>query len=389
MANRFNECYSPLDWPITPLERVISHRKEFIQIDDLSSYKRCRVQVDAKGILLRDIVSGLEVKTKKQQVCKTGDFLVAEIDAKVGGYGIVPQELEGAIVSSHYFLYEIDESVLDRDFLDFYIRIPTFREQVASQGSTNYAAIRPHHVLEYKMPLPPLQEQRRIVGRIEELVAKVEEARGLRAIAQKKLKSFVSATHIHLAADRIVELGQVIELDEKREIIKDSHGYPQVGVRGFGGGLFAKESVLASETKYKHFNQLYEGAIVLSQVKGWEGAIASCPQNLADLYVSPEYRTFRCVQGESIPDYMASLVTTPWFWSQLKDLTRGMGGRRERTRPELFLKMQLPMPTIEQQVQAIQSFKRLTPLKQLQAQTETELNALIPAILDKAFKGEL
>ena len=48
-----------------------------------------------------------------------------------------------------------------------------------AQGSTNYAAIRPIDVLGYEIPLPPLEEQRRMV-RIEELAARIGEARGLR-----------------------------------------------------------------------------------------------------------------------------------------------------------------------------------------------------------------
>src|SRR5205823_11367641 len=103
-----------------------------------------------------------------------------EIDAKVGGFGIVPQSLNGSIVSSHYFLFVVDESKLDRRFLDFFIRTPAFREQVAAQGSTNYAAIRPAHVLGYEIPLPPLAEQRRVVTRIEELATRIQEARTLR-----------------------------------------------------------------------------------------------------------------------------------------------------------------------------------------------------------------
>ena len=51
---------------------------------------------------------GAEIKTKRQQRVQAGDLLVAEIDAKVGGFGIVPAGLAGAIVSSHYFLYEVD-----------------------------------------------------------------------------------------------------------------------------------------------------------------------------------------------------------------------------------------------------------------------------------------
>ena len=94
-------------WPIVELGSVVKQRKEFIEINDLDIYKRCRVQLHSKGIVLRDEVQGAEIKTKKQQVCRAGEFLVAEIDAKVGGYGIVPNSLNGAIVSSHYFLFGI------------------------------------------------------------------------------------------------------------------------------------------------------------------------------------------------------------------------------------------------------------------------------------------
>jgi type I restriction enzyme S subunit len=134
-------------YPMVPLGSAIRYRKEFVEIDDFETYKRCRVQLHAKGVVLRDIISGSDVQTKKQQVCRADEFLVAEIDAKVGGFGLVPPELDGAIVSSHYFLFNIDEGALDKLFLDYFVRTPAFRDQVSAQGSTNYAAIRPSHVL--------------------------------------------------------------------------------------------------------------------------------------------------------------------------------------------------------------------------------------------------
>lgn len=176
-----------------PLGRVLRHRKEFVQINDLETYKRCRVQLHAKGVVLRDIIAGSEIKTKEQQVCRAGEFLVAEIDAKVGGFGIVPEKLDGAIVSSHYFLFQFNETHLDRRFLGYFIRTPAFREQVNAQGSTNYAAIRPNDVLSYEVPLPPLEEQRRIAARIENLAAKIEEAQELRRQAMKETESLVSS----------------------------------------------------------------------------------------------------------------------------------------------------------------------------------------------------
>jgi type I restriction enzyme S subunit len=171
---------------MAPLGKVLRHRKEFIEINDLEIYNRCRVQLHAQGILLRDQVPGVEIKTKMQQVCQAGEFLVAEIDAKFGGYGVVPRELEGAIVSSHYFLFGIDETQLDRRFLGYFIRRPGFHEQVTAQGSTNYAAIRARHVLEYQIPLPPPAEQRRLIERIDALATKIDEAKALRVEAVRE-----------------------------------------------------------------------------------------------------------------------------------------------------------------------------------------------------------
>jgi type I restriction enzyme, S subunit len=377
------------NWDLVNLEKIIQHRKEFIEIDDFKKYKRCRVKLHAQGIELRDVVQGVEIKTKKQQICKTDDFLVAEIDAKIGGFGIVPANLDGAIVSSHYFLFEINESMLDIKFLDYFIRTPAFRDQVSAQGSTNYAAIRPNDVLGYTISLPPLEEQRKIVMQIEELVGKVEEVRSLRQKALEETEAFITSLHLSLADSKIVTLDEILTLDEQQEQVLFGKKYPQVGVKGFGGGLFSKEAIDATQTTYKAFNCLYEGALVLSQVKGWEGAIAICPSYLVGKYVSPEYRTFRCIPGKAIPEYLSVLVVTPWFWTKLKDLTRGMGGRRERTRPEQFLKMKIPMPRVEYQQKAISIFNKIHKMKAVRVEAMKEIDALLPSILDRAFKGEL
>jgi type I restriction enzyme S subunit len=152
-----------MSWKKVKLGEVITHRKEFITIDNSVEYKRCRVQVNRKGIVLRDVVKGSLINTKKQQVCHEGDFLVAEIDAKVGGYGFVPKELNDAIVSNHYFLFDVDETKMLRDYLARLIQTDLIQEQINSKGSTNYAAIRPSHVLGYEIPLPSIKVQKEIV----------------------------------------------------------------------------------------------------------------------------------------------------------------------------------------------------------------------------------
>jgi type I restriction enzyme S subunit len=151
-------------WPTVPLGEVIRHRKGAITIDDATTYKLCRVQLHRRGVLLREHRSGAAISTKKQQVCRAGDFLVAEMDAKVGGYGFVPPDLDGAIVSSHYFLFEVDAARLWPGYLEVISQAEILQRQIVAKGSTNYAAIRPASVLGWEIPLPALDVQKRIAA---------------------------------------------------------------------------------------------------------------------------------------------------------------------------------------------------------------------------------
>lgn len=186
---------------VVKLRDAIEHRKEFFMIDDAEVYKRCKVQLYSKGIVLRDIIKGSEIRTKKQQACRTNELLVAEIDAKFGGYGIVPSELNGAIVSSHYFLYEINKSKLLPDFLGLYLKTQEFAKQVQATGSTNYAAIRPYHVLEYTVSLPPLDIQKRIVESYSNIIARAQ-------AYEAKAKEIGQETEIYLLKELGVKIHQ-------------------------------------------------------------------------------------------------------------------------------------------------------------------------------------
>ncbi len=163
--------------PIATFESIMTQRKEFIRISDDSEYKRCRVRLRGQGVVLRDVVRGADVKTKSQQQCRPGELLVAEIDAKLGGFAIVPPDLEGAIVSSHYFLFELDDTKVEREYLGYFLRTRAFQEQVSAQGSTNYASIRPAQVLAYQMPLPSLPEQARIAQQVGAILQRLESLR--------------------------------------------------------------------------------------------------------------------------------------------------------------------------------------------------------------------
>ena len=391
-------------YPMVPLGEAVEHRKEFITIDDLESYKRCRVQLHAQGILLRDVIKGAEIRTKKQQVCRAGEFLVAEIDAKIGGFGMVPNELDGSVVSSHYFLFQVNEERLDKRFLDFFIRTPTFRDQVSAQGSTNYAAIRPREVLSYQIPLPPIAEQRRIVARVEELAGKVEEARGLRSQSQKAAEALTVTGVVKALEETPISgnLGQVL-LEKPRNgwsarCDNADTGIPVLSLGAVTGFSYrSNEFKRTSEpTSSEAHYWLQPGDLLITRSNTpelvghaaiYDGFPSPCiyPDLIMRLPIDQKKvdpRFVHCwLKSTPVRDYISRSAkgTSP----TMKKISQG-------------IVMNIPFPVglslTEQQriVTYLDDLQaKVDALKRLQSETEAELNALLPSILDKAFKGEL
>jgi len=392
-------------WPMVRLEEVLRHRKEFITIDDLTTYKRARVQLHAQGIILRDEVPGALIKTKAQQICHVGEFLVAEIDAKVGGFGIIPEALDGAIVSSHYFLFEVDDSKLDRRFLDYFIRTPAFRDQIEAQGSTNYAAIRPANVLWYEGPLPPLKEQRRIIARIEELAAQIEEARRLRrqaieeAIALGKASSnssFIEAKK-RFGSKRLENMATRITKGESPEwqgfTYQDTGPYFIRSENVLWGSLDPRNAVHIPEAFHTKLSrsQLHKDDVLINLVGASIGRACSVPENLGEANVNQAVGVISLNQERLLPDFLV------YFLLSLAAQDEIHSGKVETARPNISLgdirDLEIPMPPPSEQHRIVSKLdavhSEVDELKRLQSETATELNALLPAILDRAFKGEL
>ena len=393
-------------WPIVKLGEVLRHRKEFITIDDLATYKRPRVQLHVQGIVLRDVVPGALIKTKSQQVCRTGEFLVAEIDAKVGGFGIVPESLNGSLVSSHYFLFVIDEAKLDRRFLEFFIRTPAFCEQVAAQGSTNYAAIRPAHVLGYEILLPPLAEQQRVVARIEALASQIAEARTLRHQAVEEAEALVASETNALFTgegtrrwptkplDEIAEIRSGVTLG--RRLTGRTISLPYLRVANVQDGHLnlaeIKEvEVLESEAeKWK----LQRGDLLLTEGGDWDklGRGAIWREEIPGCIHQNHIFSVRARSEDFVSEFVSKLISSPVgkaYFQEASKQTTNLASINQR-QLKAFRVFQPPLPEqrrIVAELDALQA--EVDTLKRRQAETAAELDALLPAILDRAFKKEL
>jgi type I restriction enzyme S subunit len=396
------------DWPIIALGDVLKQRKEFVVIDDLTNYKRPRVQLHAKGVVLRDVVAGALVKTKHQQVCRTGEFLVAEIDAKVGGFGLVPPELDGAIVSSHYFLFVPDEHVLDRHFLEWFIRTPAFHDQVEAQGSTNYAAIRPSDVLGYKMPLPPLAEQQRIVARIEEMAGRIEKAHLLRQQTEAEAQALTRAL-VRESLARIREEVTSLEswLDWQREGVQTGPFGAQLGSDDFvdtgipvltignvqysGLVLDGFKRVTPEKSEALRRYQLEAGDILFARM-GTVGRCCIVPDSAAGWLINYHIIRVAVDKARLDPRFLHwTIRCSPEVEEYLGKTIRG--ATRQGVNSSIVRGLPCRVPSLARQrtlVARFEGFGRVVEgLVASQREASRLLVNVMPAVLDRAFKGEL
>jgi len=390
-----------ISWPLVPLGEAITYRKEFIRISEFDNYKRCRVQLHGKGIVLRDIVSGAEIKTKEQQVCRAGEFLVAEIDAKVGGFGVVPDELDGSIVSSHYFLFELNIQKLNGRFLDYFVRTPFFRDQVSARGSTNYAAIRPHHVLHYQIVLPPLPQQLRIMARIEELAAKIKEACTLRQQAAEEADTLV-ANEIKARFEKGRNSGwatgtlgdYVIDCcyGTSDKTNDDDSGTPVLRMGNIQNGRLDLKYLHVAEKDRAKF-VLKRGDILVNRTNSAELVGKCAVFDVEGEFAFASYLIrLRLDTKRADPRLVASFINSPAGRAYMFRERKQMTGQANVNAIKLkALPIALPPLSDQRRIVAdLDSLQaRIGALKKLQAETAAELGALLPSILDKAFKGNL
>ena len=149
---------------------IMVQNKAIITINDKKQYQRITVKLYGQGVFSRDVTYGKKIKTKEQQLTKTNQFIVAEIDAKLGAFGIIPNSLSNSIVSSHYFLFDLDTDKVLPEYFDYIIRCGPYTEMIQPyvKGTTNYASIRPKHILKLQIPLPTIIQQKKILETINE-----------------------------------------------------------------------------------------------------------------------------------------------------------------------------------------------------------------------------
>src|SRR6266446_5469201 len=97
-----------------PLAEVLTQHTDYIDVPEPKPYPKLSVRLYGKGVILDAPADGSTLKMKRHQLARAGQVILSEIWGKKGAIGLVPPEGEGALCTTHFFLFNVREDKLDR-----------------------------------------------------------------------------------------------------------------------------------------------------------------------------------------------------------------------------------------------------------------------------------
>ncbi len=160
-----------------PLSKLLIRNKTPINIESNVVYKRATIKLYGKGLSIRDEEIGSKINTKKQFLIKKDQLLLSKIDARNGAFGIVPKELDGAIITGNFWAFDINENFVNRDYLSYLLSSKKFYSicKDASSGVTNRKYLNETKFLAMEIELPKIEDQNKLITELNIYKNKIEE----------------------------------------------------------------------------------------------------------------------------------------------------------------------------------------------------------------------
>ncbi len=391
-------------YPLVPLGEILQPVSRPEPVDPGKTYRLLGAHWYAEGLYIKEIKPGAQIRAGKLYRVEEGDFVYNRLFAWKGSFAVASADDDRCYVSAEFPCFAVNRGCADPKYIWLY-----FKRQAAwaealglSSGSTPTSRnrLKEDKLLAMAIPLPPLPEQRRIVARIEALAARIEEARGLRRQASQGVVALRNSLLSAMVSDHVAEnpLGALV--DSSRPLSYGvlvpgpnvENGVPLVRVQDLDTSsppVLPSKSIDPTVDAQYNRTRLQGGEILLGLV-GSIGKVGVAPPSWAGANIARAVA--RIAPGPSIDrDYLLLVLQSSALQQYFVDATRTLA------QPTLNISQleeaPIPLPSIAEQRRIVARLGQLQSgldvMVTAQAETAAELDALLPAVLDKAFNGEL
>jgi len=362
------------------------------------AYRQIGVRLWGQGAYEREILDGVQTKYQTLFRVENGDIIVNKIWARNGSVAVVTNELAGCYGSGEFPIFSPNRNQLNPRWFHWITKATWFWREcdLKSRGTSGKNRIRPEKFLEIQIPLPSVEEQRRVVAKMDELARKIEEAHRLRHEATHEVQSLLeSASKVafkpksHWLEARVGDFCEMPQYGYTESATTEPVGPRFLRITDIQNGRVNWDNVPYCSCPNPQPYFLKENDILFARTGATTGKsflIRDCPEA-----VFASYLIRLRVRSTVTPEYLYRYFQSPSYWTQVIEEKKGTG--QPNVNGKKLANIRVPIPPLEEQRRIVEYLGGLTDkldvLSGLQVNTTTELGALLPSILDKAFKGEL
>ena len=374
-----------------PLSDLMSLVSDPCRVDPSGSYPNLGIYSFARGVFGKPPIDGAKTSATTLYRVRSGQFIYSRLFAFEGAYAIVPEEMDGVFVSNEYPTFDVDQDYLLPRYLYWLFQRRDVWRQVAvgAKGmGDRRQRVHPDKVLSYRIDLPSVGDQRRIVEKLDRIAALVDERRNAIEAAEREtyallLKAFQRA----IDGAPLRPMAEVAPLVRRPVEIDLDASYPELDVRSFGRGTFHKPDLPGAEVGNKKLFRICAGDLLFNIVFAWEGAVAVAqPEDEGRV---GSHRFLSCVPTPETAtvEFLRFYFSTQEGLQKLGEASPGGAGRNRTLGLKKLESLQVPVPPILRQHWFDHLQAKAREARAIRASTAKDVEALIPAMLHEIFDG--
>jgi type I restriction enzyme S subunit len=382
------------NWEKRRIREFVHQSDNSVGLVPTTVYSILGMSLVGRGLFIREHKQGAEISARSLNKVTAGDFIYSRLFAWKGAFDYVKEDFEGCYVSDEYPTFQVDEKKVKVKFLYYYFNQSKIWKEVeqycigVTKASRN--RFKEKFFLDFEINLPPLEEQNRLISKIESIEQRLAQIINLRVAQTSDINNFLFSKYTELIKDAEWFPMKMIAPIIRREVkLGEEEFYPELGIRCFGKGTFHKPALTGLEIATKKIFQIKKGDLIFSNVFAWEGGIAVAKEEDNDRYGSHRFISCLADKEKALEEYLCFHFLSPQGLKDINSCSPGGAGRNKTLGLEKLMKIKVPVPDINLQKTFVKLIHKVNAMKEQHSEIEKELVQLMPALLDKAFKGEL
>lgn len=324
------------------------------------------------------------------------DFLYEGKTIGIGRKGSIdkPVLLKGKFwtVDTLFYIKEFINS--DVDFVyNLFLKIPWLLYNEA----TGLPSLSQQIIKKIKVPLPPLKEQKAIADCLSTWDKAIELQREL--ILSKEVRKKSLAQQLLTGKRRLPGFtnewkeepyGKLLSQVKRKENWEDNHLYHLISVRRRSGGIFNRDSLYGHQIAVKELMKVKKGDFLISKMQILHGASSIVKQEFENFYVSGSYIILNVRDPKKLsPDYLDFYSKQKIFYHQTYISSYGVHIEKMTFDFKTFLKMNMMVPSIDEQNAVVKVLETADKELQLEKQKLADLQQQKKALMQQLLTGKV